>query len=160
MIWSMIDWIRSDPKLMLVLQKIGALTVYRLLFSFVADIRAKSPNAPVFFLGQRLPSRNKWREMLGESISRDGVELTGLPESGIQFVTPSRPLATVIVSLYQSEAYLEFFFAELDRQTVSSSCEIVMVSTAPTVSERLKVEEFASSRSYVKVIFIDSLIGI
>lgn len=160
MIWSIIDWIRSKPKLMLILQDIGPLTLYRQIFSFLADIRSRNPNSPVLFLGQRLPSRNKWGEMLTESKTKDRVELTGPPKSVMGSTTHPKPLASVIVSLYQSEPYLEFFFAEIERQTVASSCEIVLVSTAPTPSEKLMIEEFASNRNYVTVMFIESVIGI
>jgi hypothetical protein len=136
------------------------LTLYRFLFSFLADIRSKSRNAPVFFLGQRLPSKNRWIELIKESRDKDAVEPIKPPKSALRVAALHRPLATVIVSLYRSEPYLKFFFEELDRQTVSSACEIVLVSSAPTVSEKFMIDDFASRRDHVKVVFVSSLIGI
>jgi glycosyltransferase involved in cell wall biosynthesis len=148
-----------NKKIRLFVQKSGAL---RLLSPGVISWISKSGTAPddrsIYFLGETLISTKEWRKRvagLPERIKEDrGM---GFPE--IDFLK-SAPIATVIVSLYKSDAYLDSFLESLLSQTALSKCEVLIVSVQPTNEVRTLLANKLGKIRQITIMESAELIGI
>lgn len=121
--------------------------------------------SPIYFLGERLPSKNEWDRGLdvlqGHShlLNQFIHELDDFKPSEKLQVLDS-PIVTVLVSLYKSDPHLELFLQNVEAQTLFSKSEIVIEVAAASKFETMALSKFAANHSNVSVTFHAERVGI
>lgn len=115
---------------------------------------------PIYFLGETLISPEEWDRRYSQVKQNlhnvvDEIASVSIPASPV----PDPPVC-VIVSLYQSDPYLDDFCLNLKTQTLFTRAEVVIVSVLPSAYASEKLRSEFDSCDLVKIIEVPSLIGI
>jgi glycosyltransferase involved in cell wall biosynthesis len=121
--------------------------------------------APVYFLGQKLPSKFEWSTIKEELRASTKVQLNS--QRNFSEFSPSQklnekvsPLVTVIVSLYSSEDYLDYFLENLESQSLFDRVEVFIEVACASEVEIDTLSRFAEQHSNTKVAFHSERVGI
>ena len=121
-------WASKSKRLRQILTNLGLL---RFIYFVVNHFPSILPpqlifERPMQILGERFPNLKTWNEKLVEINAIHG------DAARTKKMTPAEPLhreplATVIVSLYNSDQYISAFLDNLASQTMFNHCEVVIV---------------------------------
>lgn len=134
------------PLILLMLQRTGTLGLPGLI-NLLSWTRAYSRRKRKF-LDISVPTLAKWKKDIEAKSTPAGAQKLG------EFQIPSvgYPLATVIVTTFRSEQYLESFVSNLLEQTAIEKCEVLIVMSAPAKEEISILERRLGQSPFVRLI--------
>lgn len=118
---------------------------------------------PVYFLGEKLLSKNEWSKRL-VYVKNKAVDTLLSPKSQTNFgIAPhleNLPLVTVIVSLFNSDSHLASLLENIREQTLFQKSEIVIECAQPSELEKKLLTNFAKDYTNVSVSFHETKLSI
>ena len=136
---------------LLLLQKTGTLRHAKLVIFLTRIFRPRRRQV----LGVTIPNLDEWPQTMDACLSSRAAEKLG------EFTVPkTSPLATVIVSAFRSEDYLDRFIANLLEQEYIEHCEVVIVLSDPSQAESSIFRHRLGHLPFVRLIEIEGHLSI
>lgn len=158
--WSL-EKLSSSPRLKLILAKIRLLRIAGHVFKILSHLsQIDTSSRPVWFLGEMLWSKNEWlraveRNNLYQESSGNNSED---PEFDRDLRSASR--CAVLVSLYQSDKFLQGFIENIKNQSAFKRSDIIIASVQPSDFVRKVLNESFKDDQNVAVHEFSERLGI
>ena len=136
------------------------------IFSLIYEKRIKShtPEPPIYFLGEQLLSHEEWRRRFARSTEETPLTMLQKPHNtnGLNSRANSLigPKISVLISLFDSDEYLNLLLSSLQSQTIKENAEFIFILVQPSGYTNALVKEFTASVPYSQIIHHSDRIGI
>lgn len=136
------------------------------LFSLVYEKRkvSQTPEPPIFFLNEQLLSHEEWKRRWVRSTEETSLTMLQKPHKTDGLNSQENPLfgpvISVLISLFDSDEYLNLLLSSLQSQTIKENAEFIFILVQPSGYTSALVKEFTSSVPYSQIIHHSDRIGI
>jgi glycosyltransferase involved in cell wall biosynthesis len=121
-------------------------------------------DVPTYILGNKLLSKSEWYRRF-EKFNSEPIPNSEKKDDFIQGIKThshsgavSKPIISVLISLYQADDYLDYLLAALQKQSIAKNSEYIFILVQPSLKARKKVQSFVAHFPRSKIsIFVDRI---